>query len=228
MGYARYNHEREEFEEIPAEMERGCGFRIIEALYMVAPPVSIQCDRAVVLFVCPVCGAGVKQSRGWTWIEPFDLLGGTHQEQLRGAGVSPLSCSCDKGCPICWPPTGRAGLLWVGRRHYNVQTFLREARGQGVSKRIRCVPRGFESGTTVVYLAHPGAIPPGHQSLGGHGEVKDDNPRAGIVCAYYPRVEQIFAEGDRDSEVVKRAIKRGITPVLVPDVPRHRTGRRSE
>lgn len=212
--YAKWNTESASWILTEPEGECRCGYRIIGGLYMVAPPISIECDRDVILRACPVCGGGIRQARGWTWIEPYRLFG-YHEP----------ACTCPPPCPICGPPRERAGLLWVGKRQYPRQKFLQEAVSMGISRRIGAVPRGFESGRTVVYLAHPDAIPPGHPALGGHGDKDDEKPKAAIIAAFRPWLERIFADTDQDSEAVKKAIEQGIRPVLVPDIEKHRTGK---
>lgn len=228
--YAKWNPETEQWDEQPPEEARGCGFRIIGGVYMVGPPVVVECDRQVALESCTVCGAGVKQSRGWTWVEPLKLFRRHIDEHYPDSvglaeGAPKPECRCDKACPICYPPEGRHGLLWVGRRYYTPQTFLQEARRMRVSKRVRSLPKGFEPGKTVVYLAYPRAIHPGHPDLGGHGDAHHKEPKPGLLCAFYPRVERLFPEEARDSEAVQRSIERGEIPVLVPDELKHRTGR---
>lgn len=233
MGYKRWNDDSWGFEDCEPETPRGCGFRKIHALYMVSDAIAVACDRTVVLEACPVCGAGVHQSRGWTWIQPFELFNGNHSDRPPGMGPdgfpeqpdtpngprSAAGCTCSRSCAICYPPEGRAGLLWVGRKFYNPQSFLREARTLGVSRRIAAVPRDFEIGKTVVYLAHPDAIPPGDERLGFSGSEK---PKPGILACFRPRLEQLFPESEKESLEVKRAVQRSIVPILYPTTPNTR------
>ncbi len=212
--YAKWNTEAGDWDKTPPEEERRCGFRIIGGTYLVAPPIGIECDRTVLLKACPVCGGGIRQARGWTWIEPYRLF-----------GYHETGCTCPPSCPICGPPRERAGLLWIGKKQYPPQRFLQEAVSVGISRRIGAIPRGFEPGKTVVYLAHPEAIPPGHVALGGHGDEDDEKSKAAIVAAFRPWLERIFSEADKDSEKVRKAIEQGIRPMLVPDEEKHRTGK---
>ena len=49
------------------EQRRGCGHRKRGATYLVGPIDGVMCHRLPIsLHVCPTCGNGVKQSRGWT------------------------------------------------------------------------------------------------------------------------------------------------------------------
>ena len=87
------------------EAKRGCGYRKVGGLYMVGGGVGIPCDRLPFeLTVCSCCGQGIKQARGWTWVDVAKLFQGVH-----------LGCTETGGrlCPLCDAPEtmGRAGLL---------------------------------------------------------------------------------------------------------------------
>lgn len=184
---------------VAIEGKRGCGFRKVGGLYLVADKLlSVDCHREVHLEVCPVCGAGIKPSRGWTWIEPLRLFGVCEEKDK--------DYMCHKfNCKICFPPEGKHGLLWIGRQFYKTpEEFIDEAMRMGVSRRIPTVPRGFKLGETVVYVAHRDAF---------------GKDRAGIIAAFKPqRVEMIITETmAKDEEFMKELEKRGITPVVVPD-----------
>jgi len=191
------------------ERKRGCGFRRVGGLYLVGEGLAEDCDRLPVsLSVCPACGQGIKFSRGWTWIEPDQLLNGDHY-------IDHKLC-LDHKCPICRPHylKPRAGLLWVGEKFYTLGTFLQEAKEMGVSKRIHCVPRDFILGETWVLLAHiKGAIVPDPNNDVFPVEVP------AIFYAFKPqRIEKIVPESQtKDEKEMARLKKRGITPVAVPD-----------
>jgi len=111
------------------------------------------CERLpMALIDCPVCGGDhiATHSRTFRWIIPSALF---------GPEVEPACDLAVEGhphmiCPMCNPPEGRHGLLWVGHANYTTQTFLEESRNHGVSKRLAAVPRGLVFGETVVYLVH--------------------------------------------------------------------------
>lgn len=51
-------------------------------------------------------------------------------------------------------------LMWVGKEYYTVGSFIKEAKKQGVSKRISItsIPEGLEQGRSRVLICHPEAI----------------------------------------------------------------------
>ncbi|GAJ18049.1 unnamed protein product, partial [marine sediment metagenome] len=58
------------------EERRGCGFRKVGGMYLCGEFVSSPCDRMPFpLTTCPVCGQGIKVSRGFTQVNPFQLWG---------------------------------------------------------------------------------------------------------------------------------------------------------
>lgn len=219
------------------EAKRGCGWRKIGGLYLVGGGVSIHCDRLPFeLTTCPCCSQGVKQARGFTWIDMGKLFNGPHMviKTLQPVEFFPgkiidlkhnfHNCPCH--CPLCSVPEtlGRAGLLWVGSKFYKTPAdFIKEGGQLGFSRRIKTVPQGFKIGETYIMLAHSKAVKTlqPHQTL-GEGEIGITDPvisyKPGIFYAWLPnRLEKIVKESTRDSEEVKALEKRGITPVFVPD-----------
>lgn len=189
------------------EGERGCGFRKPKGLYLRSDGLSFQCGLLpITLEVCPCCGSGIKQARGFTWITR-EILGDD-------------PCKRDK-CPKCGifglDKNEKIGLIWIGEQHYaSPQDFIREAKDMGISRRISRVPRGFEIGETWICLAHPKC----GVYQDEHGAVitdEDGNPKykKQIFYAFKPdRIEYVVA-GDESEEEIERLEKRGITPVIV-------------
>jgi len=215
------------------EPKRGCGYRKQGGLYLVSGGTGMPCDRLPIrLDVCPVCSHGFKQSRGFTWVDLFGLVGGAHD-----------NCNCFDGCPLCFNPKsiGKGGLLWIGAKFYKTAAdFLKEGIEMGFSRRIGALPRNFKVGETWVLLAHPQhvgcdvcqgtGLPP--ESLVGElsretvateetakcETCKGTGKLPGIFFVWRPeRVEKILPESKRDSEEVAELVKQGITPVFVPD-----------
>jgi len=182
---------------------------------------SHGCDRLPLeLTVCPCCGEGIKQSLGWTWIDPVKLLDGEH-----------APCTCDGTCPVCHPELfkGKVGLMWVGEKFYKTpEDFLKEGRDMGISKRIKTIPNDFKLGETYVLLAHPKAIRVDIPIAEADAEMKKDMEakgelvrtvyKPGIFSVFKPaRIEQLVQEKKATKTAIKKLEKRGITPVVVPD-----------
>lgn len=209
------------------EGKRGCGYRKIGGLYLFCDGPGVPCDALPYpLDVCPVCSAGIKFSRGWTWVSRALFV------------INPNVCSeCTAlkfgGCAFVGDHD-RLGLLWVGEAHYKTPgDFTGEADRMGISRRINSVPRGFKIGETWVALAHIKAVrrlvpvPEGVGStLPGIPEYEHS---PGIFRAFLPsRIEYIVTEDMlKSDEIQKRIETQKLTPVVVEDIPRHRTGKDS-
>lgn len=203
---------------------RGCGYRKVDALYIVGEYISSPCDRMPFpLTTCPVCGQGIKVSRGFTEVNPYRLWG-IHQD-----------CK-DKfrPCFLCDPQDQPAYIMLVGAGSYKTpQDFLEEAREMGISKRIPFIPKGMELGKTVVYLAHPKACEVRdpvvlQQAMALVEEAQTNQPRLletekiskalGIFCAFIPkRVEKLIWDSEYTDKKRQEAGKRGITLIQIPD-----------
>lgn len=193
------------------EQERGCGYRKVGGLYLCGEGHSMVCDRLPYeLEVCPVCGSGVKFSRGFQWLD-----------WLKYAGMHGL-CTCPQTCPICWPtpdylPRGPYGLLWVGEAFYTPESFIQEALEVGVSRRIAAIPRSLKFGETWILLAHKKAF----KKFG----VYEKDPRLGTVgdvpgifYAFRPRkAELLIWKSEATEEKHAELVKRGITPIIIPN-----------
>lgn len=184
------------------EKERGCGYRKPGGIYLVCDPVGLVdcCSLPVRAESCPTCGAGIKPSRGFAWVDPRPLF----EDSPR----------CELPCSVAQlrlEGLERCGLIWVGKSFYpTTHAFLEEARTQGVSRRVNALPRGLEAGKTPVLLAHRETVfPPGEPQLVGPG----------IFSCFVPsRFEQVLRPeeyGDTDFHQKLRA--RGIDPVIVEE-----------
>jgi hypothetical protein len=181
------------------EAARGCGFRKVGGLYLVGGELAAPCDRLpFALDVCPCCGAGIKYTRGWTWIDPVRLFDGDHESL----------CDCGPGCPVCWPSihfdqesdeprAGQAGLLWIGEKFYSTPLdFLTEGMAQGISRRISTIPHHFKIGVTWVFFAHIKAAIAQVRDEDGLFKVYSDFV-PGIFAAFKPRrIERIVLQSE--------------------------------
>jgi len=202
-----------------AEGARGCGYRKPGALYLVSGQLAEPCPKLPIeMTVCPVCGAGVKQSRGWTWIQPDPLLDPGPHGSARHERVCPL------GTAIDWSDGKRAGLIWIGGSFYpKPDTFTREAAEMGVSRRIHNVPREFELGETWVALAHAKTIagecehgaPVEHVCEHCPGGESAGKWLPGVFTFFKPTAIEYVVKGDEDEEKLDALEARGFTLVKV-------------
>lgn len=172
--------------------KRGCGYRKPAGVYLVSDGMATTCNRLPIpLNICPCCGAGVKFSRGFTWIQPKKLF----------PELSPCM-----GCPGCFytPSKEIAGLLWVGEKFYSPHSFLTESAAQGVSRRLSTVPHSFEVGKTWVYFAHKHAV-----------TLEDGTTGPGIFAAFCPTRIEYVVTGKETEDKLQRLIRRGFTLVHV-------------
>lgn len=219
------------------EARRGCGFRKVGGLYLVSGELAAPCCKLPhLLEICPCCGGGIKQTRGWTWVSPTLLLG------LGGCTIG-SAAFCPAGNPTLMGD--RAGLLWIGRGFYKTsEEFRAEAAAQGISRRLTAVPRGMVIGQTWVLLAHPEACDPLPLPAEDSGEAVTDERylkrRPGIFSMFLPTaIELIVKQSEYDaaladgasyeastaeprmkSELLERFERdraRGVTWVPVPD-----------
>ncbi|MBA7711430.1 hypothetical protein ES703_120393 [subsurface metagenome] len=206
------------------EQIRGCGFRKVGGMYLCGGYISAECDRMPFpLTTCPVCGQGIKVSRGFTQVNPYRLWGIHHD--------------CDdqfRPCFLCDPQDEPAYIMLVGAGNYKTpQDFLGEAHLMGISKRIPFIPKELELGKTVVYLAHPKACEVREsvalqQAMSIVEQSETNQPRLleteqvskalGIFCTFIPkRVEKLIWEKDATPEALEKLEKREISPVIIPD-----------
>ena len=176
---------------------------------------SVGCDRLnYPLEVCRVCGQGIKQTQGFTWVR-WKEYAGEHENCTKVCGLK---------CPVCHPQGGNQGLFWVGKGFYTPEKFIEEAKRMGVCKRISHIPKDLKLGEDWVFLAHPEACEKeveNPNSLNGKGKEKVP----GIFYVFKPqRVEKIVTETQaKDEDEMEKLRKRGITPITVPDDdPDHR------
>lgn len=205
------------------EPKRGCGYRKIGGLYMVSGGVMVPCDRLPFeLNVCPCCGEGIKQARGWTWITPYDLLEGDHDSDAfftdDDVPRDYSECRDDMDCPVCFPSNsfkrededgnwifdGKAGLIWIGKAHYKTpRDFMEEGAALGISRRVNSIPNDFELGKTWIFLAHPEAVKSMtfDEEKWENGELEEAGPEyaPGIFTAFRPtKLERIVKQSEYD------------------------------
>lgn len=220
---------------VSREGRRGCGYRKVGGIYLVASGEGKSCGLLPLeLHNCPTCGSGIKQTRGWTWIDPSELFKDEHCEEcdrhIEGKRVIRQHVDvmfdeqAERLYTYCrFSQVHRAGLLWVGEKFYATpEEYSNEAREMGISRRIKAVPREYIPGETWVLLAHPkvsfrekdarafAAAPVLGERIAEIGE-----RRPGIFRAFLPdRIEKIV-RGDESEEEIAAIEAAGMVPVQV-------------
>jgi len=204
------------------EEKRLCGWRRVGATYLCGGYIPVSCDRLPLpLTTCPVCGQGIKVSRGFTKINPYRFWG--FHENCRDR-FHP--------CHVCDPPDESSYIMGVGAKYYTPESFIEEALRMGISKRIPFIPKGLKLGKTIIYLAHPKAVEVKEPAVLQQAlniveasetkqpkllEVEKKEHALGIFCAFIPkRIEQLVWEHELTEEKRKELERRGITPIPVP------------
>lgn len=209
------------------DQQRGCGWRKEGGLYLISAGLFAPCGKMPIpLDRCPCCDAGVKFSRGWTWINLAKFV-----EKIP-CNLPAAKCA---GCPLAGPDCGamgpanieRAGLLWIGEKFYTMDSFTEEAAKLGVSRRIHTLPRDFKVGETWVALAHISAVAKDCPDCGwGAGKCKlnadecetcngEQFMAPGIFHLFKPTSVEYVVTGQESEQEIDAMIARGITPVRV-------------
>ena len=197
------------------EGARGCGFRQAGGLYMIGGGDTRPCGRfPLELEKCATCGGGVRQKRGWTWIEPAKLWPLTQEQIVSGAACHTGECY---RCPVGGAVPERAGLIWIGKQHYPTPMhFLAEGKELGFSRRIEAVPKGFVPHETWVFLAHPAAIVAACIDEETGGASTEEIP--GAFAVWRPAGLQKVVTRETPQEEVDEIREKGIEPVVVDPV----------
>jgi len=209
------------------EAERACGYRKVGGLYICGSGHGMECDRLPYeLEVCPVCGSGVKFSRGFQWLDWKRYAGGHQGEETEHLISARIQCRCFVVCPVCAPvyQPQPYGLLWVGESFYTPQSFIQEAIQMGVSKRIAAIPKNLKLGKTWVLFAHKHIIEPpdtGEQleDLIAQGQAGMKNEKLpGVFYAFRPQsVELLIWKSQATPDYIAELEKKNITPIIIPD-----------
>lgn len=188
------------------EKERGCGYRKVGGLYLCGRGHGLTCDRLPFeLEACPTCGAGVKFTRGFTWLD-WVKYAGNHMD----CGEQPLIC------PACAPSECPQpyGLLWIGEAFYTPQSFILEAMELGVSRRIAAIPHKLKLGQSWILCAHISAC--GRRRSVSPPFAETGVP--GILYAFRPTsIEKLIWQRDATPELLEELKKDGIAPIIIPD-----------
>lgn len=195
------------------EHKRGCGRRKPGGIYLVGNAPGFNCCKLPIeLTSCPCCGQGIKQSRGFTWIDAKIFSAGECRDLSIDAVLSRISSLLPATCPV--PRlTGKLGLLWIGEKYYNRPSdFTREALAIGISKRIAQVPRDLDLNKTWICLAHPKAVAR-IEDLDTCNSALHFFP--GIITIFQPTAIEYVVKGNETPQDLERLEGRGFTLVNV-------------
>lgn len=194
--------------QIRSEGVRGCGWRKVGGMYLMSDSPGRECGRLPIpCGTCPCCGRGMKQARGWTWVDGDEILRASPECPLRGKQMC-MTCAIHK---YVEQGIGRVGLIWIGESYYpTVGHFQREVDRVGISRRMNNIPRDFILGETYVMLAHPNAIL--KQPLEMGQEIEHE---PGIFMIFKPERIEIVVSGKESDTEIEGYLKRGLTPVKI-------------
>lgn len=211
------------------EGKRGCGYRKINGLYLVADPGSFfVCDGLPLpLIPCECCNYSPPFSRNFQWITQQylqDISKSKHGIKFPCIAKNDV-CSCHPKCPVCHSedlPHTQYGLMYVSKQSYSPASFIKEAKLQGVSKRIPEIPKGLELGKTWVMLAH-NKTPDQPLDISNGLVEKEPEYISAIFHAFIPqRVEMPVWKDSITSEEIQLLEEKGITPILIENTPENR------
>lgn len=218
------------------EARRGCGYRKIGGLYVVADPgLGEPCERLPIpLAECPCCRR-----------PPIHLTRGI---QLVGAQyIFGMALPCERGdqagtsaghhsrCVLCnenlllksGDPKDKFFIVTIGKEHYPTpEAWTAEADRLGVSRRLPAIPKGLVLGKSWILVAHPEACER-RLTVRGEGDlhpVEKLQKVPGIFHAFRPtRIELIVTPSMGKEKWVQDLVeKKGVTLVEVPeDDPDH-------
>ena len=180
------------------DKERGCGWRKPGGLYIRSEGLTSSCGKLPLdLERCPCCGAGVKPTRGWTWVDPRLLFKDSK------CGAEPAKCLL---CPLGTAHLPeRAGLLWIGGAYYKTpQDWIEESARLGVCRRLSALPHDLVVGETLVLAAHR-----------QHRRTPDGKWVPAVFHAFRPTSVEYVVKGDETPEKLASLERRGIQAVKV-------------
>lgn len=150
------------------ETERGCGWRKIGGSYLVCDGFDMPCDALPIeLSPCPCCSFEVHQARSMQPIHAGYLASLLKDHKCQEGficGVCSFATEYYKIKAMSPKEREEKGLvlpekfylMFVSKEFYTPESFVAEARKQGISKRIAAnsLPKGFRVGKDFVFLAH--------------------------------------------------------------------------
>jgi len=188
------------------EPMRDTGYRRVGGLYLTSTILVYQCDRLPIpTATCPVCGHGIKFSRGLAKFDPVGMFG------KHGP------CTCLPDCPICYPKSRTSFTTGIGSRDYETRkSFIDEALELGISKKIFNIPKELKMGQTGIYVVYRVAAQQVNMHLPEPGHSHEAT--YAIIAYFVPeRLDYLVWESKALPGLVNSLKARGITVVPIPD-----------
>lgn len=185
--------------------ERACGKRIPGGLYFVGG--IPEDDMNGWLPRRLRCGCGIpflKFSRNVQKIEPHDFF-----PELRPESEDRRKFASFEDGEVAW-------VVSIGAKNYpTVESYIAEAKEQGISRYVKEMPRGFKVGESWVFLLHPNTFD--RKVVVGEGENAKEKTvkEPGIIAVFKPKALQYVCKGNESEAFLKELIEKGVTPVNV-------------
>jgi len=207
------------------EKLRGCGYRKVGGLYLMGVGIARPCDMLPLkLEECPTCGFEMPFTRNFMWIKKqwLSYQAEDHHRQIK------CRCPTYAGvCPLCFPLNNELeqyGFMWVGAQ-YTPESFIKEAKAVGVSKRIGNIPKNLlmhgrwnpKITETWVLLAHK-KVPFAEYFANQGMAMEQPIYYPAVFYAFKPtRIEKLVWKSEANPTLLDTLKKQGITPIVVPD-----------
>lgn len=154
------------------------------------------------------CACGVKflkHSRNVQKFVPYDAY-----PELRPE-------SKDKRKFASFKPEEAVWVVSINVNNYpTVESYVSEAKEQGISRIIKQLPRGFKIGTSWVFLLHPNCFR--REVIQDEGELFE-KPKTvkepGIIAVFKPKAIQYVCKGGESDKFLLGLAEKGVTPVNV-------------
>jgi hypothetical protein len=197
-----------------SERERGCGYRKVGGAYLVGTGLAVPCDALPLeLLDCPCCEFTIPFSRNI-----IKIHGGYLKGRLKGHW--PHNCKDTFPCPICQgnKKMERFYVMYVSQEAYTPQSFIKEAREQGVSKRIppQSIPKDLKFDEDWIMLAmkkYPLNTPEHPDPRFAHDKVIEAKA---IFYAFMPQRKEMILWDDSPKAEIDHWTKQGFTIVKIP------------
>ena len=192
---------------------RGCGERNEKGFYIMCGGIPISCHRLPMdVPMCPACGQ---------YILPFKIRGVAQFNPYRVFGECEIPRGHDMGkchrhkCVVCFPPV-KGWYMSVGEDSYSTKSFMGEATLQGISKKVRAIPKDMKPGD-ILYLGFRKAVFDCNAGEDGEGDWIPQIFCAAPITGFEKMVTRAQIA---DEDYMESLEERGIDAVIEYDDPK--------